>query len=81
MNEIEIIDDTEVDELFINIKNLVNQSRNRVYQTINIEMINLYWNIGKMIIDKQSGNKRAKYGELLIEGISKKLTNTFGKGF
>lgn len=81
MNEIEIIDDTEVDELFINIKNLVNQSRNRVYQTINIEMINLYWNIGKMIIDKQSGNKRTKYGELLIEGISKKLTNTFGKGF
>ena len=81
MNEIEIIDDTEVDELFINIKNLVNQSRNRVYQTINIEMINLYWNIGKMIIDKQSGNKRVKYGELLIEGISKKLTNTFGKGF
>ena len=81
MNEIVTIDDTEVNELFINIKDLVNQSRNKVYKTVNTEMINLYWNIGKIIVDKQSGNKRAKYGDLLIEGISKKLTDTFGKGF
>ena len=81
MNGIVAIDDTEVNELFIKIKDLVNQSRNKVYKTINTEMINLYWNIGKMIVDKQSGNKRAKYGDLLIEGISKRLTDTFGKGF
>ena len=81
MNEIITIDDNEVNELFIDIKDLVNQSRNKVYKTVNIEMINLYWNIGKMIVDKQNGNKRAKYGDLLIEGISKKLTVTFGKGF
>lgn len=44
-------------------------------------MINLHWNIGKMIVEKQKGNSRAKYGDLLIEGISKKLTEYFGKGF
>ena len=81
MKEIVVLDDNEVNELFINIKDLVNQSRNKVYKTVNTEMINLYWNIGKIIVDKQSGNKRAKYGDLLIEGISKKLTDTFGKGF
>ena len=44
-------------------------------------MINLYWNIGKMIVEKQGGNSRAKYGDLLIEVISRKLTEYFGKGF
>lgn len=81
MKEIITVGDNEVNELFVNIKDLVNQSRNKVYKTVNTEMINLYWNIGKMIVDKQSGNKRAKYGDLLIECISKKLTDTFGKGF
>ena len=45
-----------------------------MYKTINNEIVDLHWNIGKMIIEKQSGNTRAKYGDLLIEGISKKLT-------
>ena len=73
--------DNEVNELFIDIKDLIEQSRNRIYKTVNIEMINLYWNIGKMIAEKQTGKSRAKYGDYLIEGISKKLTNIFGKGF
>ena len=81
MSEIVIIDDNEVNELFIDIKELIEQSRNNIYKTINNEIINLHWNIGKMIVEKQNGNKRAKYGDLLIEGISKKLTNSFDKGF
>lgn len=72
MNEIITIDDNEVNELFIDIKELVEQSRNNTYKTINNEIINLHWNIGKMIVEKQTGKRRAKYGELLIEGISKK---------
>ena len=80
MNEL-IITDNEVNELFINIKDLIEQSRNKVYKAVNSEMISLYWNIGKMIIEKQNGKSRAKYGDLLIEGISKKLTAAFGNGF
>lgn len=34
-----------------------------------------------MIVEKQDGEDRAKYGDLLIENISKKLTAEFGKGF
>jgi len=76
-----IIQDNEVDNLYDKIRNLVEQSRDRVYKTVNTEMVNLYWNIGKMIVEKQDGNTRAKYGDLLIEGISKRLTEYFGKGF
>jgi len=79
--ENEIVKDNEINNLYVDIKELIEQSRNRVYKTVNTEMINLYWNIGKMIVERQEGNKRAKYGELLIDGISKKLTEYFGKGF
>ena len=76
-----IINENEVSNLYKDIKELVEQSRNRVYKTVNVEMINLYWNIGRMIVKKQGGNSRAKYGDYLIEEISKKLTDYFGKGF
>lgn len=80
MNEL-TIKDNEINKLYDDIKNLINQSKNKVYKTVNIEMINLYWNIGKMIVEKQNGKTRAKYGDLLIEEISKRLTEQFGKGF
>lgn len=79
--EEEILNENEINVLYNNIKKLVEQSRNRVYKTVNTEMINLYWNIGKSIVEKQNGNTKAKYGDYLIEGISKKLTEYFGKGF
>ena len=79
--EINILSDKDINLLYESIKELVEQSRNRVYQTVNIEMINLYWNIGKMIVEKQKGEKRAKYGDLLIIAISRKLTEYFDKGF
>ena len=77
----EIIEEKEVESLYNGIKELVEQSRNKVYKTINTEMINLYWNIGKMIVERQEKNPRAKYGDYLIENISKKLSLYFGKGF
>lgn len=71
----------EVKELYESIIKLVEQTRNRVYKTINTEMVELYWNIGKRIVEKQEGRSRARYGESLLIDISKKLTNYFGKGF
>lgn len=79
-NEITMIDNETI-ILFDNIKNLIEHSRNRVYKAVNTEMINLYWNIGKMIAEKQNGNKKAKYKDYIIEQLSLKLTQQFGKGF
>ena len=66
---------------FNNIKDLVINSRNKVYQVVNIEMLNLYWNIGKSIIEIQQGEERAKYGDTILDKLSQKLTSEFGKGF
>lgn len=64
-----------------NIKRLIEESRKRVYTTINVEMINLYWHIGKIIMEIQKGDERAEYGNRVLENISKKLTIEFGKGY
>ena len=73
--------DNEINNIFDNIKELVINSRNRVYATVNTEMINLYWNIGKAIMEIQQGDERASYGETVLEKLSQKLTAEFGKGF
>ena len=67
--------------VFEEIKNLVINSRNRVYAAVNTEMLNLYWNIGKVIMEIQQGDERASYGEAVLEKLSEKLTREFGKGF
>ena len=77
----EIIEETEINNIYNNIKELVISARNKVYTTVNIEMLNLYWNIGKIIMDIQKGDKRATYGDAILDKLSKKLTNEFGKGF
>lgn len=61
---------------------LIQSARSRVFQTINTEMVSLYWEIGRHIIKyEQGGNDRAKYGAKLLEHLSEDLTRQFGKGF
>ena len=81
MNNTLTNNDIEFNSIFNNIKDLVINSRNKVYSTINTEMLNLYWNIGKIIMEIQQGDERANYGDALLDKLSQKLTNEFGKGF
>jgi len=67
--------------IFEEIRNMINTSRAKVYSAVNTEMLNLYWNIGKIIMEIQKGNERASYGNAVLEKLSEKLTNEFGKGF
>ena len=40
-----------------------------------------YYEIGKLIVEAQGGESRAKYGNGLIKGWSKELTSLYGKGY
>lgn len=71
----------EVNETFKNIKELVINSRNKVYRAVNTEMLKLYWHIGKRIMDIQNKEERAIYGDEVVFKLSQKLTIEFGKGF
>lgn len=73
--------DLDIEDVFEDVRELIINSKNRVYQTVNTEMLNLYWHIGKIIMQLQQGNKRAAYGDAMLEELSHRLTNEFGKGF
>ena len=69
------------DKFYLDIKTILEEARNRVYRNIQNEMVQAYWQIGKMIVEKQCGDSRAEYGTGLIKELSAKMTKDFGRGF
>ncbi|MGV3610717.1 MAG: PDDEXK nuclease domain-containing protein [Fluviicola sp.] len=64
------------------IKQLVHSTRSKTYQMINSLMVELYWEIGRRIIDEeQNGLTRAAYGKEVLKNLSSELTQEFGRGF
>ena len=47
----------------------------------NSETLLTYWNVGKLIVEAQGGEKRAKYGDGLIKEWGNKLSEKYGKGY
>ena len=64
------------------IKLVLDNARHNVARQINNELLNTYWNIGRIIAEyEQSEPGRADYGKQTLKELSKILTNEFGKGF
>jgi hypothetical protein len=40
-----------------------------------------YYNVGKLLVEAQGGENKAKYGDGLIREYSKRLTQELGKGY
>ncbi len=70
----------EYKTLLHELKEKILSSRLKAAQAVNQHAIELYWQIGKQIIEKQ---KTTSWGDKLIETLSKDLRNTFPetKGF
>ena len=74
--------DSELDKLADNIACLVNETKGRLSQTVNVTLVATYWNIGKYIVEfKQEGNAKAKYGTSLLATLAKLLRMKLGKGY
>ncbi len=68
--------------LLSEIRHIIEQSRQRVHQTVNSEMVQAYWHIGRVIVeDEQQGQQRAAYGKQQLQHLSEQLTRDYGKGF
>jgi hypothetical protein len=68
--------------IFNTIKELIAQSRQRVYRMANATLLETYWNIGKLIVeDEQHENSKAEYGKATLKNLATLLTLEFGKGF
>jgi predicted nuclease of restriction endonuclease-like (RecB) superfamily len=73
--------DEEGGIVYENIKTILLNSHTRIARTINFEMVNAYWNIGKYIFEAQGKKERAEYGSYLMKYLSQRLTKEFGGGF
>ena len=84
-NEVIILEENENhnirEDFYCDIQQLIENARKRVKSYANSTLLFVYWNIGKMIIEEQGGEDRAKYGNKIIEALSKRLTCEFGEGF
>jgi len=70
------------DSFYTKISELLKSARKKVIQSVNNTMVETYFEIGKLIVvEEQHGKEKAEYGQNLINDLSKKLSNEFGKGF
>jgi predicted nuclease of restriction endonuclease-like (RecB) superfamily len=73
---------SELTSFYTEIKQILEQARSKARSAVNSAMVEAYWLIGKRIVEEeQHGQKKAKYGERLLENLSIELSEAFGKGF
>ncbi len=68
--------------LYNRIVEILNSARAGVVRSVNNHIVIAYWLIGKEIVEVlQQGEDKAEYGKNLIEEVSQKLSQEYGKGF
>ncbi len=71
-----------IDSVATEIRGLIESARSHVSITANLAMVNLYWNIGRIITqDIQRNEKRAEYGTTLLRELAGILTREYGEGY
>jgi hypothetical protein len=70
-------------EIFVsNVKEILENARQKAYAAVNSAMVEAYWLVGKHIVEEeQNGEERAAYGSHLLKILSAELSKSFGKGF
>lgn len=64
------------------IYSLIEEARHRAVTAANLSMVNLYWNVGRVInTELQKAPGRAEYGSQLIERLAGVLNREYGRGF
>jgi predicted nuclease of restriction endonuclease-like (RecB) superfamily len=62
-----IVSALELEKNFAEIKNLIDQARNRAVHAVNAELVTLYLHIGKYILEKLESSS---WGEKIVERLS-----------
>jgi len=68
--------------LYRRIREIPESARATLTRSVNSTQVVANWLIGREIVEEeQRGHKRAEYGERLIEGLSRRLMEEYGRGF
>lgn len=70
----------ELQNQFEEIRILISEAKGRVFQSVNKELINLYWNVGKYVSERI---KSSEWGKSVVENLFEYLrkTDSTAKGF
>ncbi len=69
------------DALVRELRSLIESTRGRVAQTVNSELVAIYWQVGKRLREEVIGPDRAAYGKQVVAEVARALTADFGRGF
>lgn len=68
----------EQNELFSDVKKMIDSARQKVATEINSTMSALYWEIGNRINQDLLKNERAEYGKQTISTLARQLQSDYG---
>ena len=72
----------KTDDLLKDMCGIIESSREAAYKAVNVALVQRNWLLGYRIASEEmQGEERAEYGSELIKNLSKKLTQSYGKGF
>lgn len=70
------------EDIYSEIRETLLSSRHQAYSAVNFAMVQAYWQIGRIIVEhEQEGSLRSGYGKSVLQELSNRLTEEFGKGF
>ena len=68
-------------QLFTDLRHLIEDARSRVASVANAGITMLYWHIGERINREILGNQRAEYGKQIVATLARQLKQEYGKGY
>lgn len=68
-------------DLFSDIRTLIEQGRQQVAVTVNATMTMLYWQIGIRVNQEILKNQRAEYGKQIVATLARQLQAEYGNGW
>lgn len=71
-----------IEPIYDQASQIVEEARRTAYRQINEALVRRNWLLGKLIAEEElKGKDRAKYGLEIVKWLSKRLTESYGKGF
>lgn len=81
-NEEQIVSTVSTQSLIQDLRQIIEQARNRVAAKANAELTMMYWHIGERINTYVLGNERAEYGKQIVSQVTTQLQEEYGaRGF
>lgn len=72
---------TDAPQLLMDLRQLIEQSRQAAAAAVNAGLTLMYWHIGQRIRTEVLSGERASYGEEIVSTVSRQLTADYGRSF